>query len=59
MLHQVRVSADTLSVLADGVVRFAGECVAAAVAPTEEEAEDIVDPDRDRDRRAESPDRQP
>src|SRR6185369_2985809 len=30
-------------VLADGVVRFVGECVAAAIAPTEEEAEDIVD----------------
>jgi carbon-monoxide dehydrogenase large subunit len=30
-------------VLADGVVRFSGEAVAAVVAPTEEEAEDIAD----------------
>jgi len=43
MLHKFEYRPIGYPVLADGVVRFAGECVAAAVAPTEEEAEDIVD----------------
>src|ERR1041385_4408379 len=43
MLHKFDYRPIGYPVLADGVVRFAGECVAAAVAPTEEEAEDIVD----------------
>ncbi|AMN43992.1 xanthine dehydrogenase family protein molybdopterin-binding subunit [Rhodoplanes sp. Z2-YC6860] len=43
MLHKFEYRPIGYPVLADGVVRFAGECFAAAVAPTEEEAEDIVD----------------
>jgi carbon-monoxide dehydrogenase large subunit len=43
MLHKFDYRPIGYPVLADGVVRFAGECVAAAIAPTEEEAEDIVD----------------
>jgi carbon-monoxide dehydrogenase large subunit len=43
MLHKFEYRPIGYPVLADGVVRLAGECVAAAVAPTEEEAEDIVD----------------
>jgi aerobic carbon-monoxide dehydrogenase large subunit len=43
MLHKFDYRPIGYPVLADGVVRFAGECVAAAVAATEEEAEDIVD----------------
>jgi carbon-monoxide dehydrogenase large subunit len=43
MLHKFEYRPIGYPVLADGVVRFAGECVAAAVAATEEEAEDIVD----------------
>jgi carbon-monoxide dehydrogenase large subunit len=43
MLHKFEYRPIGYPVLADGVVRFVGECVAAAVACTEEEAEDIVD----------------
>jgi carbon-monoxide dehydrogenase large subunit len=43
MLHKFEYRPIGYPVLADGVVRFVGECVAAAVAATEEEAEDIVD----------------
>ena len=43
MLHKFNYKRVSQPILADGVVRFAGECIAAVVAPTEEEAEDIVD----------------
>ena len=43
MLHKFDYRPIGCPILADGVVRFTGECVAAAIAPTEEEAEDIVD----------------
>jgi len=43
MLHKFEYKPIGYPLLADGVVRFVGECVAAAVASTEEEAEDIVD----------------
>jgi aerobic carbon-monoxide dehydrogenase large subunit len=43
MLHKFGYKPIGYPILADGVVRFAGECVAAAIAATEEEAEDIVD----------------
>jgi len=43
MLHKFNYKPIGHPILADGVVRFAGECIAAAIAPTEEEAEDIAD----------------
>ncbi len=43
MLHKFAYKPVGQPVLADGVVRFVGEPVAAVVAATEEEAEDIVD----------------
>jgi carbon-monoxide dehydrogenase large subunit len=43
MLHKFGYKPVGQSVLADGVVRFAGEPVAAVVAASEEEAEDIAD----------------
>jgi aerobic carbon-monoxide dehydrogenase large subunit len=43
MLHKFNYRPIAQPILASGVVRFVGECVAAAIAPTEEEAEDIVD----------------
>jgi carbon-monoxide dehydrogenase large subunit len=43
MLHKFEYKPIGYPLLADGVVRFVGECVAAAIAATEEEAEDIVD----------------
>jgi len=43
MLHKFNYRPVGQPILADGVVRFTGECIAAAIAPTEEAAEDIVD----------------
>jgi carbon-monoxide dehydrogenase large subunit len=43
MLHKFNYKPIGQPILADGVVRFAGECIAAAIAPTEEEAEDLAD----------------
>ncbi|MGI8525380.1 MAG: xanthine dehydrogenase family protein molybdopterin-binding subunit [Pseudolabrys sp.] len=43
MLHKFNYKPVGQPILADGVVRFVGECVAAVVAPSEAEAEDIVD----------------
>ncbi len=43
MLHKFNYRPVGQPILADGVVRFSGEAVAAVVAPTEEEAEDIAD----------------
>ena len=43
MLHKFNYKAVGQSILADGVVRFVGEAVAAVVAASEEEAEDIAD----------------
>ena len=43
LLHKFNYKPIGQPILADGVVRFVGECVAAAIAPTEEEAEDIAD----------------
>ena len=43
MLHKFNYKPVAQPVLADGVVRFIGELVAAVVAKSEEEAEDIVD----------------
>jgi carbon-monoxide dehydrogenase large subunit len=43
MLHKFNYKPVGQPILADGVVRFVGECVAAVVAPDEETAEDIAD----------------
>ena len=43
MLHKFNYRPIAQPVLTNGVVRFVGECIAAAIAPTEEEAEDVVD----------------
>jgi len=43
MLHKFNYKPVGQPVLADGIVRFIGELVAAVVAKSEEEAEDIVD----------------
>ncbi|MDO8878497.1 MAG: molybdopterin-dependent oxidoreductase, partial [Pseudolabrys sp.] len=43
MLHKFNYKAVGQPILADGVVRFVGEAVAAVVAASEEEAEDIAD----------------
>ena len=43
MLHKFNYKPVGQPVLADGVVRFVGEAIAAVVAASEEEAEDIVD----------------
>ena len=43
MLHKFNYRPVGQPILADGVVRFVGECIAAVVAPGEEIAEDIVD----------------
>ncbi len=43
MLHKFSYRPIGQPILADGVVRFVGEAVAAVVAPSEEEAEDIAD----------------
>jgi aerobic carbon-monoxide dehydrogenase large subunit len=43
MLHKFNYRPIAQPVLAKGIVRFVGECVAAAIAPTDEDAEDIVD----------------
>jgi aerobic carbon-monoxide dehydrogenase large subunit len=43
MLHKFNYKPVGQPILADGVVRFVGEAVAAVVAASEEEAEDIVD----------------
>jgi carbon-monoxide dehydrogenase large subunit len=43
MLHNFEYKPVAQSILADGVVRFVGEAVAAVVAASEEEAEDIAD----------------
>ncbi|HEY0300604.1 MAG TPA: xanthine dehydrogenase family protein molybdopterin-binding subunit [Rhizomicrobium sp.] len=43
MLHKFEYRPVGQSILADGVVQFVGEAVAAIVAPSEEEAEDIAD----------------
>jgi carbon-monoxide dehydrogenase large subunit len=43
MLHKFNYRPVGQPILADGVVRFSGEAVAAVVAPSEEEAEDIAD----------------
>src|SRR6185437_5140633 len=43
MLHKFNYKPVSQSILADGVVRFVGEPVAAVIASSEEEAEDIVD----------------
>ena len=43
MLHKFSYRPVGQPILADGVVRFVGEAVAAVVAPSEEEAEDIAD----------------
>ena len=43
MLHKFNYKPIGQPILADKVVRFVGECIAAAIAPTEEEAEDIVE----------------
>ncbi len=43
MLHKFNYRPIGQPILADGVVRFAGECIAAAIAASEEEAEDIAD----------------
>jgi carbon-monoxide dehydrogenase large subunit len=43
MLHKFNYKPVGQPILADGVVRFVGECIAAVIAPSEEEAEDMVD----------------
>jgi carbon-monoxide dehydrogenase large subunit len=43
MLHKFNYKPIAQPILADGVVRFVGEAIAAVVAPNEEEAEDIAD----------------
>jgi carbon-monoxide dehydrogenase large subunit len=43
MLHKFNYRPVGQPILADGVVRFSGEAVAAVVAPSEEEAEDVAD----------------
>lgn len=43
MLHKFSYRPISQPILADGIVRFVGEAIAAVVAPSEEEAEDIVD----------------
>lgn len=43
VLHKFNYRPIAQPILASGIVRFVGECIAAAIAPTEEEAEDIVD----------------
>ena len=43
MLHKFEYRPVGQSILADGIVRYVGEAVAAIVAPSEEEAEDIAD----------------
>ena len=43
MLHKFDYKAVGQPILADGAVRFVGEAVAAVIAPSEEEAEDIAD----------------
>lgn len=43
MLHKFEYKAVGQPILADGVVRFVGEAIAAVVASSEEEAEDIAD----------------
>jgi carbon-monoxide dehydrogenase large subunit len=43
MLHKFEYKAVGQPILADGVVRFVGEAIAAVVAASEEEAEDIAD----------------
>ncbi|MBV9955391.1 MAG: xanthine dehydrogenase family protein [Pseudolabrys sp.] len=43
MLHKFNYKPIGQPILADGVVRFVGEAIAAAIAPSEEEAEDIVE----------------
>jgi carbon-monoxide dehydrogenase large subunit len=43
MLHKFSYRPISQPILADGVVRFVGEAIAAVVAPSEEEAEDIAD----------------
>ncbi len=43
MLHKFSYRPVGQPILADGVVRFVGEAIAAVVAPSEEEAEDIAD----------------
>jgi carbon-monoxide dehydrogenase large subunit len=43
MLHKFDYKPIGQPILADCVVRFAGECIAAAIAPSEEEAEDLAD----------------
>jgi carbon-monoxide dehydrogenase large subunit len=43
ILHKFNYRPIAQPVLAKHVVRFVGECIAAAIAPTDEEAEDIVD----------------
>ena len=43
MLHKFNYRPIGQPILADGVVRLAGECIAAAIAASEEEAEDIAD----------------
>ena len=43
MLHKFEYKPVAQSILADGVVRFVGEALAAVVAASEEEAEDIAD----------------
>jgi carbon-monoxide dehydrogenase large subunit len=43
MLHKFNYRPVGQPILADGEVRFAGEAIAAVIAPSEEEAEDILD----------------
>ncbi len=43
MLHKFNYKPIAQPILAEGVVRFVGEAIAAVVAPSEEEAEDIAD----------------
>jgi carbon-monoxide dehydrogenase large subunit len=43
MLHKFHYRPVGQPILAEGVVRFVGEAIAAVVAPSEEEAEDIAD----------------
>ncbi|MBV8791134.1 MAG: xanthine dehydrogenase family protein, partial [Pseudolabrys sp.] len=43
MLHKFNYKPVGQPILADGLVRFVGECVAAAIAPSEAEAEDIAE----------------
>ena len=57
MLHKFNYKPVGQPILADGVVRFVGEPVAAVVAPSEEEAEDIADQVELVDRRGHAGDR--